>query len=48
MTSAIASVKDETARTELLENAIVNDLSLSQIRERIEKLKPDQQQEIAL
>ena len=42
---AIASVKDETARTELLENAIANSLSLSQIRELIKELKPAQQQE---
>ncbi len=42
---AIASVKDETARTELLEKAIANDLSLSQIRELIKELKPAQQQE---
>ncbi len=42
---AIASVKDETARTKLLENAIANDLSLSQIRELIKELKPAQQQE---
>ena len=42
---AIASVKDEAARTELLENAIANDLSLSQIRELIKELKPVKQQE---
>ncbi len=42
---AIASVKDETARTELLENAIANSLSLSQIRELIKELKPAKQQE---
>ena len=42
---AIASVKDETARTELLENAIANSLSLSQIRELIKELKPVKQQE---
>ena len=42
---AIASVKDETARTKLLENAIANSLSLSQIRELIKELKPVKQQE---
>lgn len=42
---AIATVKDETARTELLENAIAKSLSLSQIRELIKELKPVQQQE---
>ncbi len=38
-------MKDEAARTELLENAIANDLSLSQIRELIKELKPVKQQE---
>ncbi len=40
---AIASVKDETARTELLENAIANSLSLSQIRELIKDSQPPKQ-----
>ena len=42
---AIATVKEENARTELLENAIANNLSLSQIRELITELKPVQQNE---
>ena len=42
---AIAGVKDEVARTELLENAIANSLSLSQIRELISELKPAKEQE---
>ncbi|ELS03443.1 ParB-like partition protein [Xenococcus sp. PCC 7305] len=42
---AITTVKDETARTELLENAIANSWSLSQIRELITELKPAKQQE---
>ena len=37
---AIAKVKDETARNELLNEAIANNLSLSQIKERIQALKP--------
>ncbi len=41
---AIASVKDQAARTELLENAIAKSLSLSQIRELIKKFKPAKQQ----
>ena len=41
---ALSRVQDETARTELLENAIANSLSLSQIRELIKELKPAQQQ----
>lgn len=41
---AISGVKDEVARKELLENAISNSLSLSQIRELIKGLKPIQQQ----
>ena len=42
---AIARVKDEDARTQLLEKAIANSLSLSQIRSLIKELKPAQQQE---
>ena len=38
-------MKDETARTELLEQAIANSLSLSQIRKLIKELKPVQQNE---
>ena len=41
---AISGVKDAAARNELLENAIANSLSLSQIRELIKELKPIQQQ----
>ena len=42
---AIARVKDEDARKQLLEDAIANSLSLSQIRELITELKPAKQQE---
>ncbi len=41
---AISEVKDEAARKEVLENAISNSLSLSQIRELIKELKPVRQQ----
>ena len=41
---AIARVNDEAARKQLLEDAITNSLSLSQIRELIKELKPAQQQ----
>ncbi len=41
---AISGVKDAAARKQLLENAISNSLSLSQIRELIKELKPVQQQ----
>ena len=41
---AIARVNDEAARKKLLEDAITNSLSLSQIRELIKELKPAQQQ----
>ena len=43
--SAIARVKDEDARTQLLEKASANSLSLSQIRSLIKELKPAKQQE---
>ena len=43
--SAIAKVKDEPARRELLEEAIAQDLSLSQIKERIQSLFPPSQTE---
>ena len=36
---AIARIKDETQRTELLQEATENDFSLSQIRERVKSLK---------
>ncbi len=42
---AIARVKDEETRKQLLEKAIANSLSLSQIRELIKELKPAKQQE---
>jgi ParB family transcriptional regulator, chromosome partitioning protein len=42
---AIASLKDETARAELLKDAIVNSLSLSQIKERISEVKPVKEKE---
>ncbi len=42
---AIARVKDEETRKQLLEEAIGNSLSLSQIRELIKELKPAKQQE---
>ena len=38
--TAIAKVKDETKRAELLEESIQNSLSLTQIKERIATLKP--------
>ena len=36
---AIARIKDETQRTELLQEATENNFSLSQIRERVKSLK---------
>jgi ParB family transcriptional regulator, chromosome partitioning protein len=42
---AIAQVKDEAARTELLELAIANSLSLSQIKEQINTVKPFKEKE---
>ncbi len=42
---AIARVKDEAARKQLLEDAIANSLSLSQIRSLIKESKPAKQQE---
>ena len=42
---AIARVKDEETRKQLLEDAIANSLSLNQIRSLIKELKPAQQQE---
>jgi ParB family chromosome partitioning protein len=38
--TAIAKVKDETQRAELLKESIQNSLSLTQIKERIATLKP--------
>jgi ParB family chromosome partitioning protein len=43
--SAIAKVKDEPARRELLDEALAQDLSLSQIKERIQSLLPPSQTE---
>jgi ParB family transcriptional regulator, chromosome partitioning protein len=37
---AIASIKDESTRAELLKDAIASSLSLSQIKERINEVKP--------
>ncbi len=42
---AIARIKDEETRKQLLEDAIGNSLSLSQIRSLIKELKPAKQQE---
>jgi ParB family transcriptional regulator, chromosome partitioning protein len=42
---AIATVKDEAAQKELLEDAIANSLSLSQIKERINDVKPVKEKE---
>jgi ParB family transcriptional regulator, chromosome partitioning protein len=42
---AIASVKDEAARTSLLKDAIVSSLSLSQIKERVSDVKPVKEKE---
>ncbi|AFZ38181.1 ParB family protein (plasmid) [Stanieria cyanosphaera PCC 7437] len=41
----IASVKDEELRKQLLEDAITNSLSLSQIKEKIKALKPTKEKE---
>ncbi|BAU67484.1 parB-like partition protein (plasmid) [Stanieria sp. NIES-3757] len=42
---AIASVKDEELRQQLLEDAITNSLSLSQIKEKVKALKPTKEKE---
>ncbi|MGL6341544.1 MAG: ParB/RepB/Spo0J family partition protein [Waterburya sp.] len=42
---AIASVKDEAARAELLKEAIVSSLSLSQIKEKVNAVKPVKEKE---
>jgi len=42
---AIASVKDENQRGQLLEEVITNALSLSQIKERVKALKPLEEKE---
>jgi ParB family chromosome partitioning protein len=42
---AIATVKDETARASLLQDAIANSLSLSQIKERVNAVKPVKKKE---
>ncbi len=42
---ALASVKDEAARDELLKDAIVSSLSLSQIKEKVNAVKPTKEKE---
>lgn len=42
---AVARVKDEAARKQLLEDAIANSLSLSQIKERVNAVKPVKEKE---
>ena len=42
---AIASLKDETARKELMNEAVANSLSLREIKERIKAVKPQPQKE---
>lgn len=42
---AIAQIKDEAAQKELLEDAIANSLSLSQIKERVSAIKPVKEKE---
>jgi len=42
---AIAQIKDEETRAELLEDAIANSLSLSQIKERVSTVKPVKEKE---
>jgi ParB family transcriptional regulator, chromosome partitioning protein len=42
---AIASVKEEAARAELLKDAIASSLSLSQIKERVSNVKPVKEKE---
>ena len=42
---AIATLKDEAARAEILEEAIANSLSLSQIKERVSAAKPTKEKE---
>jgi ParB family chromosome partitioning protein len=42
---ALASLKDEAARAEILEEAIANSLSLSQIKERVSAAKPTKEKE---
>jgi ParB family chromosome partitioning protein len=42
---AIASLKDEELRKQLLENAIANSLSLSQIKEQVNAAKPTKEKE---
>ena len=41
----IARVKDETARKQLIEEAITSSLSLSQLRERVKEIQPNSQKE---
>jgi ParB family transcriptional regulator, chromosome partitioning protein len=42
---AIAQIKNEAAQKELLENAIANSLSLSQIKEKVKAVKPIKEKE---
>lgn len=42
---AIAQIKDEAAQKELLEDALANSLSLSQIKERVSAVKPVKEKE---
>ncbi len=41
----IARIKDETARKQLIEEAISSSLSLSQLRERVKEIQPNSQKE---
>ena len=41
----IARIKDETARKQLIEEAIASSLSLSQLRERVKEIQPNSQKE---
>ena len=45
---AISKVKDEAARNELLDEAITNNFSLSQIKEKIQALKPQSDSKLDL
>ncbi len=45
---AISKVKDEAARNELLDEAIANNFSLSQIKEKIQALKPQSDSQLDL
>ena len=45
---ALSKVKDEAARNELLDEAITNNFSLSQIKEKIQALKPQSDSKLDL